>query len=27
LYTGWVKKSKLLLLSECVNKPEKIGGM
>jgi len=27
LYTGWVKKSKLLVLSEYVNKTEKIGGM
>jgi len=25
-YTGWVKKSKLLILSEYVNKTEKIGG-
>jgi len=27
LYTGWVKKSKLLLLSKYVYKTEKIGGM
>jgi len=26
-YTGWVQKSKLLILSEYVNKTEKIGGM
>jgi len=26
-YRGWVKKSKLLILSEYVNKTEKIGGM
>jgi len=26
-YTGWVKKTKLLILSEYVNKTEKIGGM
>jgi len=25
--TGWVKKSKLLFLSESVNKTEKMGGM
>jgi len=25
--TGWVKKSKLLILSEYANKTEKIGGM
>jgi len=27
VYTGWVKKSKLLILSNNVNKTEKIGGM
>ena len=27
VYTGWVKKSKLLILSEYVNKIGKIGGM
>ena len=26
-YTGWVKKSKLLILSKYVNKTEKLGGM
>jgi len=25
--TGWVKKSKLLILSDYVNKIEKMGGM
>ena len=26
-HAGWVKKSKLLILSEYLNKTEKIGGM